>query len=769
VSYGTGGGFIDVGAGATLTLPNASGTGGFSKIGAGTLVQTNPANNFTGDVNILEGTLQTGKLELRNVPSALGLSGASNVIRLGKFSVAGSTAGELLLAPVPNQTTNRSFDMQGAGGKITMTGGIVTFDLASFSGPGILTLRGTNPTDTFVFKTISGSRQTATYLDRVTVRITALPGLPDLAPVELVANTGASYVIDSPEIVGSLRGGSGPAFGKVILNSDLTVGGDNSNTAYYGLIEGAGKVTKAGTGLMVLTGQNTFSGTPIVSAGILAFTEIGPAGVPGPLGAGTEIQLGQLGGSDGATLRYDGWSSASTDRKLTLSASGGRMSVPDPGSSLVWSGVVNGPITAQFFKEGAGTLRLTGVNSFLGPVLVNAGKLQILGNNALPDFGAVTIASAGILELLAASNETVGSLAGSGTLILGGPRLTAGGSDVTTEFSGIITGSGQLGKTGLGTFTLSNSASTFTGGILISNGAVSVPQVANAGSSSPLGVNGGIILGDAMHTGRLIVTQSGNSATDRPFTISPGGGLIDVSAPGAELTISGSAAGNGSLTKLGAGRLRLLNDKTYTGATLVAEGVLQLEGSLLGDVTVIAPATLQSKGSPARSVGALSINGGTLSPGTPGAAANLLTGNLNLSGGAYAVDLLDSTPTGHDQLTVTGSVAFDGFVELQINLGFDPVDHVDVFTLVANDGNDPTTLSGSAARFFLPGLILEDRQQFFVQDGIFSQLFEIRYGLSPDDNDIELLAAPEPGTALLLLGGLTCLLGAPSRRTRGLE
>src|SRR5687767_15596673 len=55
---------------------------------------------------------------------------------------------------------------------------------------------------------------------------------------------------------------------------------------------------------------------------------------------------------------------------------------------------------------------------------------------------------------------------------------------------------------------------------------------------------------------------------------------------------------------------------------------------------------------------------------------------------------ISAAGTSYDQVEVTGAVALGGNVTLQLSLGFNPVDHMDAFTLILNgvgplnDGRD---------------------------------------------------------------------------------
>ncbi len=65
--------------------------------------------------------------------------------------------------------------------------------------------------------------------------------------------------------IGSLYGA-----GSVLLAANtLTIGSNNQSTAFSGIIQGSGGVTKTGTGALTLSGTNTYTGGTTVSAGTL--------------------------------------------------------------------------------------------------------------------------------------------------------------------------------------------------------------------------------------------------------------------------------------------------------------------------------------------------------------------------------------------------------------------------------------------------------------------------------------------------------------------
>ena len=95
---------------------------------------------------------------------------------------------------------------------------------------------------------------------------------------------------------------------------------------------------------------------------------------------------------------------------------------------------------------------------------------------------------------------TAGSIAGAGSFLLGANELTVGGNNLSTDVSGVISGTGSLVKVGAGTLTLSGSANlggtTIDGGTLAVNGGTlkasdTIVMGSTAGSSGTLNIGAG--------------------------------------------------------------------------------------------------------------------------------------------------------------------------------------------------------------------------------------------------------------------------------------
>jgi len=149
---------------------------------------------------------------------------------------------------------------------------------------------------------------------------------------------------------------------------------------------------------------------------------------------------------------------------IAITASGaisgsGNLAMSSPAASLNLvtgssSGTLSGVISGGGFliKGGDGTLLLTANNTYTGPTKINAGTLKVSGS--LADSTAVSLNANGIYEV--ASSDTVGSIEGMGSIVLGsGFVLTAGGLNTDNTYSGVMSGAGGFTKVGTRITTLS--------------------------------------------------------------------------------------------------------------------------------------------------------------------------------------------------------------------------------------------------------------------------------------------------------------------------
>jgi len=335
---------------------------------------------------------------------------------------------------------------------------------------------------------------------------------------------------------------------------------------------------------------------------------------------------------------------------------------------------------------------LTDPTVTLGASLIGAHNLTIdVGTLDLDDF-----------------DFTIGSISGAvdSEITLGSGTLTTGNATNTT-YAGVISGTGNLVKTGTGSFTLSG-VNTYSGTTTVSGGTL-IFEADQTGTSDIIVESGGSVVVNADQTGDPTYTiQSGGAATfnadvddatevtidaggelnlnlvDQTLAVISGGGDINL-GNGIALTVgdatnqtfSGMITGAGSLTKVGAGDLLLSGTSTYTGTTTLSEGTLTVDGALSGTNAVfLAAGTTLTLNGDIRDTASVSIASGAIldlndndeTLGTVTGLGDIMLGtatltvgtNANFTFGGTISETGGLTKQGNGTMTLSGAQTYTG-------------------------------------------------------------------------------------------------------------
>lgn len=248
-------------------------------------------------------------------------------------------------------------------------------------------------------------------------------------------------------------------------------------------------------GLNSSPGRSAIAGLQIENAyaGSLAYWDLdgntpGAGGGTGPIGVWNSANTNWSSSAAG-DLATGIWSSGNAAVFSAGTTATGAYTVLVQGAQsadAVWA--KNGTVTLGDGGLGAqlsltGTALLRGDTALTVEIPVSATNLTTAGNVALNSSansisGLATIYGTTTLG----ANQSFGSLAGGGTLALGTRTLTVGSDNTDSTFSGLITGTASLNKTGTGRLTLLNNVSGFTGTTTVSGGVLRLANASGAGS-----------------------------------------------------------------------------------------------------------------------------------------------------------------------------------------------------------------------------------------------------------------------------------------------
>ncbi|OAM90170.1 hypothetical protein AW736_10385 [Termitidicoccus mucosus] len=528
---------IDLGA-HTLTLDALgntgtfsgiiSGAGGLTKIGAGT-VALSGSNTFSGPLAINEGVVS---LRSANALGAAQLKGTGVLaVTTGNFAFASTALGGGFTGTVAAADSGHlALDANAAallsvdgavlridsGGVVQKASGNVAIDSLALNG-GLMGfgMNGQNPDGILTVDTLDlGSGVSSIGLDTsaLLADIVNPPVPPDPNILDLDNGVGGTRLVAATTITGA---------GTIVLTS--TDGSAIPTPAYVNITQSGDTVARAGYNYT----------TSVVTDGS---------------GEGNGVYMGyglaEIGILDGKTLILDNGSS--TDSNL--------------------SAKITGPGGLDIRATGSAAVTLTNAgNDYTGATTLSSGTLRAGAANVIATSSGVEVKAGAVFDMDGFA-QTVKNLAGAGSIMMGTGSLTvdtaAGGL-----FSGGITGSGKLIKTGAGRLSLTGS-SAYTGGTELAAGELGI------GHSHALG------------TGALTVTAAdvklaieGNNLTVVNAIAIGGNGLAIDSGTSSNSVLAGVISGAGAVVAGGNGEVGLAGANTFSGGLAINSGRVFATGS----------------------------------------------------------------------------------------------------------------------------------------------------------------------------------------------
>ncbi len=737
--------------GGTTIVAGAIQVGNNTSLGAGPLLMESDATLILGDgltvsnLITLQGLPETievpvGTSTLTGLIGGLGsliVTGPGTLILTGANTYIGTTSitsGTLLLSGATATIQHSVGTIVSAGATLDISETSAGASIQTLSGAGFISLgTRTLTVDQVLSGVFVGTIGASGDLGGLTLSLSST-GTLNLGGANLyegatsilggtLALIGASGSIASSRSVSVLGTFdiSGTSVGAVIHNlsgtGDINLGGKELTVieaisgSFSGVISGSlGSLVLDATTTETLTlaGINTYTGPTDINGGVLALSGSGSIATSSSLLVDTIFDIHQINSATSIQNLSGSGLIILGSKALTV-----KQTIPS-----TFSGNIQG-VTGSFglTNLSTSTLTLTGINTYTGATPILGGTLALVGDGSIALTSSIIVN--GTFDISAVTTGAfVGSLSGTGSIILGSKELT-----LLQRDSGLFTGviSGVLGSLVLDVNSIStlsfSGINTYTGPTSIRGGVLALVGDGSIATSSSVQIEGVLDISDVF-SGASIQNLSGvgyivlgnktltvdQNISDIFFGMILGrggsltktgagtlflegsnsyGGLTTILAGTLEGNASSlptdivndsslvfnqeglgvyshSISGTGSLEKTGSGVLVLSGVSTYTGATTVTEGALVINGSIItSSFTVDAGAILGGSGS----IGPLDVFG-SVRPGNSSGVLEVEGDVLFEMGSAYIVSI---DGNGISDLVATGDIILDSDVSLQLN------------------------------------------------------------------------------------------------------
>jgi len=405
--------------------------------------------------------------------------------------------------------------------------------------------------------------------------------------------------VSSGILAGTTTGLQGAIANNAVVNFDQAFNG-----TYAGAMSGTGSLIKSGAGVVLLSGNNSYSGGTTINSGVLA----------------ASVVSGNL-----VTLNRNAFGSGS----VNINA-GGAMFVPS-----------TTPVGPHLSIGGDLTLN-NGTIAFYDIGTSPAGqdlRIDVAGN--FTNAGGGVVFDFSQVEALGAGNYTL---------------VSYNGTNFATNAISLRAG---VGTTLQGSFSVNGSSLVYTvlgaqssGTDIQNNGGPNTPIVSNY----TINQTGVVTIGENNMVAALTFNSGGTLNIQSNGVLNVSSGTLNVQS-GSSVVGGGTLVAPAGLNKDGTGELDFTNNVVVTGTAAVNAGLLSVNGQLqaTGGVVVNPNATLGGAG---LIVGNVNVKGGNISPGnSPGTLS--VAGNLVLTGANATIIEIES-PTNYDRIVVSGQATLGG-------------------------------------------------------------------------------------------------------------
>jgi autotransporter-associated beta strand protein len=471
--------------------------------------------------------------------------------------------------------------------------------------------------------------------------------------------------------------------------STVTVAASTTASISAGIADGTGgasALTKAGTGTLILSGANTYTGATTISAGTMEFqgassmstgsalsmstgttlslkADADTTFIPASLGAFSpnstyNLQVNSLNSpaGDGHTLTLNGQTATSTGNNtqtVTINVTSTTGDTLKFGASATYQ--LSGG-SGSAFGGNSNTFNLNGAN-----VILNGLSNSTTNGDVFLTLNSTSASNSLTINGVVANNgsRTIGAVVNSGVLTLNNTISNPGGAN--NGFWVTLNG-GTLNVNNAAAISNNNLTAHGNNGFRIAGGTLDNTSgsavTLNTNASMGIGIDGNFAFSTAGGTSANDLSLGTNAVT----LGTPAGTSRTITTNGSATLTIGGVISNGttanSIVKAGTGTLKLTGTNAYTGATTVNGGTLKVNGSIAtsSGVTINGSgATLAGTGT----VSGITLTSGTITPGD-GGIGTLTASSLDWAGGNNLTFDLSGVDSTADLLSLSGSLTKSG-------------------------------------------------------------------------------------------------------------